>query len=143
VWLTERSEELGRAKAAKVEGRTAANGAVALFRVAPGHACIVEVNSETDFAAGSAQFMALAAGIAEAAAKYAAAQGVTSTVGVHALPIEDLRGYMGGLRQQCQRPLLADMRSLLPALMRNAQAVDASAERHRRVGHHQRGRPPR
>ena len=44
-WLRAKETELGQAKAAKVEGRTAADGAVALFRVGPAHACIVEVGS--------------------------------------------------------------------------------------------------
>jgi hypothetical protein len=45
AWLAARETELGQAKAAKVEGRTATDGAVALFRTSPAAACLVEVQA--------------------------------------------------------------------------------------------------
>ena len=56
----------GLAKAAKKQGRTAAEGLVAVA-VAGGTGAVVEVNSETDFVSRNADFQAMVGGIARAA----------------------------------------------------------------------------
>ncbi len=61
-WLREK----GIAKAEKKAGRVAAEGAVGAFVAADGKTgCVVEINCETDFAAGNDQFKELLAKIAE------------------------------------------------------------------------------
>ena len=61
-WLREK----GIAKAEKKAGRVAAEGAVGAFVAADGKTgCVVEINCETDFAAGNDQFKELLAKVAE------------------------------------------------------------------------------
>ncbi|MCR5757175.1 MAG: translation elongation factor Ts [Selenomonas sp.] len=61
-WLREK----GIAKAEKKAGRVAAEGAVGAFVAADGKTgCVVEINCETDFAAGNEQFKELLAKVAE------------------------------------------------------------------------------
>ena len=61
-WLREK----GSAKAEKKAGRVAAEGAVGAFVAADGKTgCVVEINCETDFAAGNDQFKELLAKVAE------------------------------------------------------------------------------
>src|SRR6185295_9077241 len=69
-----KAEELLRiksgAKASKVAGRVAAEGAVSVFITADGKTgAMVEVNCETDFVAKDANFAGFVKSVAEAAAK--------------------------------------------------------------------------
>src|SRR4051812_10837377 len=92
-----KAEELLRiksgAKASKVAGRVAAEGAVGVFIAADGKTgALVEVNCETDFVAKDANFTAFVKSVAEAAASGAAADAAAlGEAAVEGQPLESVR----------------------------------------------------
>ncbi|XP_043287705.1 elongation factor Ts, mitochondrial isoform X4 [Venturia canescens] len=58
-WLKEQAQALGWSKAEKLQGRTTAQGLVAVM-VEKNHGAVVEINCETDFVARNKQFIGLA-----------------------------------------------------------------------------------
>ncbi|MDR3207460.1 MAG: translation elongation factor Ts [Oscillospiraceae bacterium] len=89
--------EKGLAAAAKKAGRVAAEGVVcALVDAANGRGAIVEVNSETDFAAKSDLFQAFVRGVAEAVLK----QNPADLAGLLAAPFEGAASVEEALREK-------------------------------------------
>lgn len=88
----ENMRKSGAAKAAKKAGRIAAEGAIVMASNAT-HAVLVEVNSETDFAANDDNFKGFAAAVAETALRAGVSDiaALRETVGLSGENLEQLR----------------------------------------------------
>lgn len=67
-WLKEQAQTLGWSKAEKLQGRTTAQGLIAVM-IEKNHAAVVEINCETDFVARNKEFHGLAETVVSALLK--------------------------------------------------------------------------
>lgn len=74
AWLAEKEQELAQQKATKVQGRSAVEGLVSVGMVNSSCSVLVEVNSETDFAARNEHFVKLMRSVRDSVVHLASTQ---------------------------------------------------------------------